>query len=71
MPLTSRPNKVGHDGREAVHHGSDMFPAACYYGNLKGRPVPTHWHEELELIIVTAGRITVSIGTEKFQLEEG
>lgn len=52
-------------GRELAAHGTSLFPVACYHDCVSQTPVPWHWHEELEALVVTAGtaRVTVN-GTE-------
>lgn len=62
---------VDASGREQVVHGSREFPIACYYNDLVLVPVLMHWHEELEVGIVTEGSTIISIGNEKHLLHAG
>ena len=62
---------VNEQGMELIEHGSALFPAACYYDNLAEEDVPWHWHEELELILVSEGESVVAAGTEKYIIKEG
>ena len=62
---------VNEQGMELIEHGSALCPAACYYDNLAEEDVPWHWHEELELILVSEGESVVAAGTEKYIIKEG
>ena len=44
-------------GRELVQHGSALFPIACYAEDLSSYSVAWHWHEELEVLVVSEGMI--------------
>ncbi len=57
--------------KEQTQHGDLLFPVACYEDDMAVDNVPMHWHEELEYILVTAGTVTVQVGTEKRTLEKG
>ena len=55
------------DGQEIRTHGTFAYPVACYFDDMSNATVISHWHEELELIIVTEGAIVVGAGQiEKF-----
>ena len=58
-------------GRELTAHGTAAFPIACYHDDLEAAPVPWHWHEELELLIASEGRVLAAAAGEKYQLDEG
>lgn len=58
-------------GRELVAHGTAAFPAAFYHDDLDGNPVPWHWHDELEILMVTRGQAVVTAGPESFIVPEG
>ena len=54
------------DGQEIRTHGTFAYPVACYFDDMRSATVISHWHVELELIIVTEGKILVGAGqTEK------
>ena len=57
--------------REQAQHGTIAFPCACYHDDLAKEDVPWHWHDELEVAIVTEGAIHVVIGGEQFDLDTG
>ena len=44
-------------GRELAQHGSALFPIACYAEDLSSYSVAWHWHEELEVLVVSEGMI--------------
>lgn len=58
-------------GREIRDHGTAFFPISIYEDNIAEMPVPWHWHDEFEVLCVTAGRVAVSAGKSTFVLSEG
>ena len=58
--------------RELVRHGAPPFPLACYWhdGETVNR-VPWHWHDELETVLVKAGRVAVFVEGERRELGPG
>lgn len=61
-------------GRETTGHGSFGFPCALYHTvmseNVLGF-VNRHWHEELQLCIVTGGRVEFRAGGQSLALSPG
>ncbi|MBP1581263.1 MAG: helix-turn-helix transcriptional regulator [Oscillospiraceae bacterium] len=57
--------------RELTQHGNPLFPIAAYEDDLSLGEVPWHWHEELEVVLLTQGAALVAIGTEKKELKAG
>ena len=55
--------------RELLKHGTAAFPIACYHDDLQTEPVPWHWHEELEVLVVSEGTILATAAGEKYRLE--
>ena len=54
------------DGQELRTHGTFAYPVACYFDDMSKATVISHWHNELELIIVTEGKLLVGAAqTEK------
>lgn len=47
--------KTDREGRELCAHGDVTFPIACYDEDFSTHPVPWHWHDEFEILILTAG----------------
>ena len=62
---------VNMEGRELVEHGTALFPIACYHDELAKSPVPWHWHDELEALIVIRGQAVVAAGIERFVVKAG
>ena len=56
--------------RELLKHGTAAFPIACYHDDLQTEPVPWHWHEELEVLVVSEGTILATAAGEKYRLEK-
>lgn len=71
MALTECKAVVDQNGYELVEHGTIQFPVACYHDDLGRLEVPWHWHEELEAAIVTEGRATLAVGSEKHTICAG
>lgn len=57
--------------RELVEHGTAAFPMACYHDDLVREEVIWHWHDELELILVSEGTALIIVGSEKYTVTEG
>lgn len=71
MPLSKCNVKINKQGRELNDHGSALFPIACYDEDLSTDPVPWHWHDELEAIVITKGCALISAGSEQFTVKQG
>lgn len=71
MEFTKCAGWVDENGLELVSHGTEAFPAACYNENLKKLPVHWHWHEELEVVIISQGSAVFSVGGQQEIINEG
>ena len=58
-------------GRELKDHGTALFPVSCYGGSLEEHPVPWHWHDELEVVVVERGLAAVSVDGGQYALSAG
>lgn len=58
-------------GRELLEHGTAAFPVACYDDDLTQEAVPWHWHEDLEVAIITEGTGLVTAGSQKYTIGPG
>lgn len=53
-------------------HGDPLYPFATYEVNeISGVLFPTHWHEELELLLVTDGSAQLQVGDHEYVLQAG
>ena len=71
MALAVCNTTTSQNGRELVEHGTVQFPVACYHDDLGVEEVPWHWHDELEVFLVTEGEAVVAAGTEKYTVKKG
>ena len=71
MALSPCCTELDENGRELNAHGTAAFPIACYHDQLEIDPVPWHWHEELEVLVVTEGTVLAAAGGEKCALPVG
>ena len=62
---------IDQQGRELVEHGTPLFPVACYHDNISEAEVPWHWHDELEILIVEAGTVRVSVNGTDHMIKQG
>lgn len=58
-------------GWEMRAHGTALFPVGCYHNDLPKDLVPWHWHEELEAVRVSEGRVIVSAEGGSWTMEAG
>lgn len=59
------------NGRELLEHGTQEFPVACYHDDLTETDVPWHWHEELEVAVVTQGQAEFAVSGRCVILQTG
>ena len=71
MALTQSVDQVDESGREVLTYGTEDFPIAFFDDDLTKVAVPPHWHDELELIIITEGKVHVRIAGSEFLLSPG
>ena len=71
MPLLRYDETVNVNGREKNIHSTRLLPVAVYDYDVVERPVPWHWHGELELFHLLSGSIVCMIGTSQFRLTSG
>lgn len=60
--------------QELKPHGSTAFPCAGYtvhYRKDQGSNVPWHWHDEIEIIYIAEGQMTVKVPAQTFRLKKG
>ena len=71
MAISFCNSKINQQGRELIEHGTGLFPVACYHDDLLKENVPWHWHDELEVILVSEGSALIAAGTEKYVVNQG
>lgn len=68
------PFHIDRNQKERLHHGSFSFPCASYeatFTNEDGDDIPWHWHDELELIFIEDGILTLRTPSFAFTLKKG
>lgn len=71
MAISASRNVDDNAGQERHEYDTPFFPVSFFRYDYGKYHVGWHWHEEIELICVTEGRLLVSIGQEEFELSEG
>ena len=71
MALTRSVDQVDENGREILTYGTEDFPIAFFDDDLTKVVVPTHWHDELEIVLVTKGIVHVRIAGNPLVLTAG
>ena len=71
MALSYSVDKVDENGRELLTYGTPEFPIAFFDDDLTKVMVPWHWHDELEIVIITKGTVNVRIANSEFMLSAG
>ncbi len=71
MALSVSVDRVDESGRELLSYGTPPFPIAFFDDDLTVVRVPYHWHDELELVIITEGCVRMRIAGAEFSLSAG
>lgn len=71
MALSECISKIDKTGLELIEHGVTSFPIACYHDDLQRESIDWHWHEELELIVVSEGSAIIAVDGDKYIVNEG
>ena len=71
MALSVSVDSIDETGRELLTYGTEEFPAAFFDDDLTRITVPYHWHDELEIVIITEGAVRVRIAGVEFALKAG
>lgn len=71
MSIAECDSPIGAAGHEDQIHMDMRFPIVCYYDDLQQSPVSWHWHDELELLIVTQGCIIAADEQNKYTIARG
>ncbi len=71
MALSDSRTAVTLQNYELKKHGTFAFPVACYETFPATDPVPWHWHNDLELIVIRHGTVEIELADELHTLTEG
>jgi AraC-like DNA-binding protein len=71
MAIEKGSSPIEENGRETQIYMDSFFPILCYNDDLNGYDVPWHWHDELELLIVTEGEIVAAEEQEEYVIKKG
>ena len=71
MALTRSVDQVDENGRELLTYGTAAFPIAFFDDDLAKVAVPTHWHDEWEIVVITRGIVRVRIAGSDLYLTAG
>ena len=55
MALTRSVDRVDENGRELLTYGTEALSIAFFDDDLTRVAVPTHWHDESEIAVITKG----------------
>ena len=71
MALSYSVDLVDENGKELLTYGAEDFPIAFFDDDLTKVAVPNHWHDELEIVVITEGKVIVRIAGREFVLAAG
>ena len=71
MGLSYSTDKTDETGKELLTYGTSDFPIAFFDDDLTKVKVPWHWHDELELLVILSGEVSVFIAGCEFNLKAG
>lgn len=71
MAISISTDRIDATGMEILTYGTEDFPIAFFDDDLKKVSVPYHWHDELEIVIITEGSVCIWIAGNRFTLKTG
>ena len=71
MALSISVDKVDENGKEILTYGTKEFPIAFFDDDLTNVLVPWHWHDELEIVLIIEGTVSMKIAGREFELNAG
>lgn len=71
MALSYSVDQVDENRKELLTYGTEDFPVAFFDDDLTKVAVPNHWHDELEIVVITEGKVIVRIAGSEFILAAG
>lgn len=57
--------------REMTTHGTNAFPSGFYHADLYLHPLAWHWHDEMELLVLTSGSVRFKTLSDEFIIKKG
>ena len=71
MGLSYSTDKTDATGKEMLTYGTPDFPIAFFDDDLTTVKVPWHWHDELEIVVILSGEVSVFISGCELKLKAG
>lgn len=71
MGLSYSTDKTDETGKELLTYGTPDFPIAFFDDDLTSVKVPWHWHDELEIVVILSGEVSVFIAGCELNLKAG
>ena len=71
MGLSYSTDKTDETGKELLTYGTPDFPIAFFDDDLTTVRVPWHWHDELEIVVILSGEVSVFIAGCELHLKAG
>ena len=71
MALSISTDKTDETGKELLTYGTPDFPIAFFDDDLTKVKVPWHWHDELEIVVILSGEVSVFISGYELKLKPG
>ncbi len=71
MGLSYSTDKTDETGKELLTYGTPDFPIAFFDDDLTTVKVPWHWHDELEIVVILSGKVSVFIAGCELNLKAG
>ena len=71
MGLSYSTDKTDETGRELLTYGTPDFPIAFFDDDLTITKTPWHWHDELEIVVILSGEVSIFIAGCELKLKAG
>lgn len=71
MGLSYSTDKTDETGKELLTYGTPDFPIAFFDDDLTQVKVPWHWHDELEIVVILSGEVSVFVAGCELNLKAG
>ena len=71
MGLSFSTDKIDETGKELLTYGTPDFPIAFFDDDLTTVKVPWHWHDELEIVVILSGEVSIFIAGCELNLKAG